>query len=66
MVRPAPTTVEALIRRRLSDALGGVRGSLETTLPMLAFVITWTITQDRTLALGAAGGLVLVLSLIHI
>lgn len=61
MVRPAPTTVEALIRRRLSDALGGVRGSLETTLPMLAFVITWTTTQDRTLALGAAGGLVLVL-----
>lgn len=61
MVRPVPTTVEALIRRRLSDALGGVRGSLETTLPMLAFVITWTVTQDRNLALGAAGGLVLVL-----
>lgn len=61
LVRPAAPTVEALIRRRLSDALGGVRGSLETTIPMLGFVITWTVTQDRTLALGAAGALVAVL-----
>lgn len=55
-------TVEALIRHRLGEALGGVRGSLETTLPMLAFVIVWAATKDRTLSLGAAGGLTVVLA----
>lgn len=61
VAHPTPTTVEALIRHRLSDALGGIRGSLETTLPMLAFVVTWSVTKDRQLSLGLAGGLVLVL-----
>lgn len=55
------TTVEELIRHRLSDALGGWRGSLETTLPMLAFVILWSTTKDRTLSLGAAAGLTVLL-----
>ena len=59
---PAHTTVEAVIRHRLGEALGGVRGSLETTLPMLAFVIVWAATKDRTLSLGAAGGLTVVLA----
>ncbi|QFQ30325.2 DUF3159 domain-containing protein [Janibacter melonis] len=62
-LRPVPTTVEGLIRQRLSDALGGIRGSLETTLPMLAFVISWSMTQDRMISLGAAGVLVVVLLL---
>nr|WP_218913202.1 DUF3159 domain-containing protein [Janibacter alkaliphilus] len=57
------TTVEELIRRRLSDALGGVRGSLETTLPMLAFVIVWASTADARLSLGAAAGLTVLLLL---
>lgn len=63
---PAQPTVEALIRRRLGEALGGVRGSLETTLPMLAFVIVWATTKDRNLSLGAAAGLTLVLALARI
>ncbi|GAB3116397.1 hypothetical protein GCM10027055_25670 [Janibacter alkaliphilus] len=63
-VGPLPvTTVEELIRRRLSDALGGVRGSLETTLPMLAFVIVWASTADARLSLGAAAGLTVLLLL---
>lgn len=61
---PLPvTTVEELIRRRLSDALGGVRGSLETTLPMLAFVTVWASTADARLSLGAAAGLTVLLLL---
>ena len=59
---PTHSTVEAVIRHRLGEALGGVRGSLETTLPMLAFVIVWAATKDRTLSLGAAGGLTVVLA----
>ena len=33
-----PETVEALIRHRLSTALGGWRGSIETALPTVVFV----------------------------
>lgn len=54
---PAETTadtVEAVIRHRLMTALGGWRGSLETAVPMVVFVIAWTITQDVRLSAGAA------------
>lgn len=59
-------TVEALIRHRLGEALGGVRGSLETTLPMLAFVIVWASTKDRNASLGAAGALTVVLAVARV
>lgn len=52
----AEVTVEQVIRRRISDALGGWWGSLETALPTVAFVITWLVVGDvRTAILGAAG-----------
>lgn len=57
---PVHPTVEALIRHRLGEALGGLRGSLEAALPMLLFVIVWSATRDRTLSLGAAAGLTVV------
>ena len=47
-------TVEEVIRTRLATAVGGWRGSLETALPMVAFVIVWTITHDLRLSVGAA------------
>lgn len=65
-VAPAHPTVEALIRHRLGEALGGVRGSLETTLPMLAFVIVWAATKERNASLGAAAALTLALALARI
>ena len=49
-----PDTVEAVIRKRMSDAVGGWRGSLETALPMVVFVIAWTITHDVRMSAGAA------------
>lgn len=54
---PTHPTVEALIRHRLGEALGGVRGSLEAALPMLVFVIVWSVTQERNVSLGAAAAL---------
>lgn len=59
---PAPTgtgdsahhSVEELIRRRLSDALGGWRGSVETALPTIAFVVAWTWRKDVVTAVVAA------------
>jgi Protein of unknown function (DUF3159) len=56
-----PATVEELVRSRLSEQLGGPRGSLEAALPTVAFVIAWTATHDMRLALLVSGGLVAVL-----
>jgi hypothetical protein len=46
-------TVESLIRDRLSSALGGARGSLETALPTVAFVGAWVWLHDVKIAVGA-------------
>lgn len=59
-------TVESLIRHRLGEALGGLRGSLEAAAPMLVFVIAWSITKDRNLSLGAAAALTVVLGLVRL
>lgn len=48
-------TIEAVIRSRLSAALGGWYGSLETALPTVAFVIGWTTTSDLPTSLIASG-----------
>jgi hypothetical protein len=47
-------TVESLIRERLSSALGGARGSLETALPTVAFVLAWVWLHNVTIAVGAS------------
>lgn len=61
---PAPRaeTVEALIRHRLSVALGGWRGSVETALPTVVFVVAWSWRRDVTVAAGAAIAVALVLA----
>lgn len=59
---PVHPTVEALIRHRLGEAFGGLRGSLEAALPMLAFVVVWSVTKDRTLSLGSAAALTILLA----
>jgi hypothetical protein len=63
---PAPVledahTVETLIRERLSSALGGARGSFETALPTVAFVVAWAWRHDVTVAVIASAVCVLVL-----
>ncbi|WP_370892165.1 DUF3159 domain-containing protein [Janibacter sp. GXQ6167] len=59
-------TVESVIRHRLSQALGGLRGSLETALPMIVFVITWSVTTDRKTSLSAAAGVTIVLAIARV
>lgn len=49
-------TVEALVRRQLSQALGGRRGMLETALPTLTFTVAWLSTRHLEVALGASVG----------
>lgn len=59
-------TVESLIRERLKSALGGARGSLETALPTVAFVVAWAWRHDVTVAVGASVAIVLVLLVVRL
>jgi len=54
-------TVESLIRERLSSALGGARGSFETALPTVAFVVAWAWRHDVKIAVSASAAAVLIL-----
>ena len=59
-------TVESLIRERLSSALGGARGSFETALPTVAFVVAWVWLHDVTIAVGASIVIVLALLIVRL
>ena len=59
-------TVEELIRHRLSAALGGWRGSLETALPTVAFVVIWSWRQDLRQAVWTAVVVAVVLAVIRL
>mgnify|MGYP000989602022 CR=1 FL=1 len=59
-------TVEEVIRQRLSAAVGGWRGSVETAIPTIAFVIAWTVTQDLRTSILASAVMVVVLGLIRV
>jgi uncharacterized membrane protein YiaA len=50
----APQTVEDLVRQRLSSALGGWRGLLDSAAPALAFLIGWLVTHDLMISVGAS------------
>jgi hypothetical protein len=59
-------TVEEVIRHRLSSALGGWRGSLETALPTVAFVVAWVVRDDLRTALIAAVAVTVVLAVVRV
>lgn len=61
-------TVEALVRRQLSDAFGGARGIAEAAVPTLVFTVLWLTTKDLRLGLvvsAAATALLLVVRLVQ-
>ena len=60
------TTVEEVIRHRLSAALGGRRGMVESALPTLGFTITFVTTHDLRLSLYLGIGLAVALLLLRI
>lgn len=49
---PSVDTVEAVVRRQLSRALGGKRGMLEAALPTILFTVTFLTTKELRWALG--------------
>lgn len=63
---PAPVaattqTVEEVVRRQLSTALGGRRGMLEAAVPTIVFTVLWLTTRELRLALAVSVGAALVL-----
>lgn len=55
-VAPSVDTVEAVVRRQMSQSLGGRRGMLEAGVPGLVFTVLWLTTKDLRLSLLSAGG----------
>ena len=62
----AYVTVEELLRARLSAAIGGWRGALESAIPTIAFVVIWTVTQEVRPAVIAAGAALVVLAVLRL
>ncbi len=63
---PTTHTVEQVVRKQLSDALGGVRGMLEAAVPTVAFTILFLTVHDLRLAIivsVAAAGVLLAVRL---
>ncbi|MDT9594609.1 DUF3159 domain-containing protein [Nocardioides zeae] len=61
-------TVEALVRRQLSDAFGGARGMAEAAVPTVLFTVLWLSTRDLQLGLVVSAvvtGLLLVVRLVQ-
>lgn len=55
-------TVEAVVRRQLTQALGGRRGMVEAAVPTICFTVLWLTTRDLHLALAVSlSGAVLLL-----
>ncbi len=62
----AVATVEQLVRARLAEALGGLRGILEAAVPTICFTLAWIVSSDLRLSLTlsiAAAVLLLVVRL---
>lgn len=57
----AETTVETVIKARLSEMLGGWYGSIETALPTVAFVVMYVVRDEVKVAVLAAIGVTFIM-----
>ncbi|MBQ1081478.1 MULTISPECIES: DUF3159 domain-containing protein [unclassified Nocardiopsis] len=66
--KPAVTegTVEALVRTKLAEALGGKRGMVETAVPTLTFTISYVVGEDLRLAIILGVGAALLLGVLRL
>ncbi|MEO7982332.1 MAG: DUF3159 domain-containing protein [Sporichthyaceae bacterium] len=60
------STVEEVVRHRLSAALGGRRGMVEGAVPTLGFTLTFLISHELRLALTLGIGLAVVLLVVRV
>lgn len=59
-------TVEQVVRRQLSQALGGRRGMVEAAVPTIVFTVLWLTTRELQLALAVSVGAALVLLVVRL
>ncbi|WP_347354218.1 DUF3159 domain-containing protein [Intrasporangium sp.] len=59
-------TVEELLKDKLSEAIGGWRGAVESAVPTLLFALVWSVRRDLGLSLVAAGVAALVFLLVRL
>lgn len=55
------TTVEQVVRRELLKSLGGWRGTVEAAVPIIAFLVVWSLSRDLYPSLGASAAVMAVL-----
>lgn len=64
---PATTeTVEEVVRRQLTTALGGRRGMLEAAVPTIVFTALWLTTRELQLALAVSVGAAVLLLVVRL
>lgn len=59
-------TVEELVRQRLSEAFGGVRGIVEAAIPTITFTVCYLTTRELKLSLIVATALTAVLLVVRV
>lgn len=59
-------TVEAVVRRQLSEALGGRRGMVEAAVPTIAFTVLWLTTRELNVALAVSVSAAVVLLVLRL
>lgn len=59
-------TVEQLVRKQLSKALGGRRGVIESAVPTIAFTVSWIISHDLRTSLILSVGAAVVLLVVRL
>jgi hypothetical protein len=59
-------TVEEVVRRQLSQALGGRRGMVESAVPTLGFTVTYLLSKELRVSLAVGLGLAVALLVVRI
>ena len=59
-------TVEQVVRQRLAEAFGGVRGIVEAAVPTITFTLCYLTTRDLRLSLIIASALTAVLLIVRV
>ena len=59
-------TVEQVVRKQLSDALGGVRGMLEAAVPTITFTVLFLVVHDLRLAITVSLSVAAVLLVVRV
>lgn len=59
-------TVEAVVRRQLTEALGGRRGMIEAAVPTICFTVLWLTTRELQLALAVSLSVAVLLLIVRL